>query len=75
VALYRGARRSLEGRAMFVNTDEASPAAAYLTLNDPIAQRGPHRRRREGRLHRPHPRRRRHLGRARQRRQRSAAPP
>jgi hypothetical protein len=39
VALYRGARASLEGRAMFVNTDEASPAAAYLTLNDPIAQR------------------------------------
>ncbi|WP_200911290.1 Ca2+-dependent phosphoinositide-specific phospholipase C [Sphingomonas sp. Leaf62] len=37
VALYRGARRALEGRAMFVNTDEASPAAAYLTLNDPVA--------------------------------------
>ena len=39
VVLYRGARRSLEGRAMFVNTDEASPAAAYLTLNDPVAQK------------------------------------
>jgi hypothetical protein len=39
VALYRGARRSLEGRAMFVNTDEQSPAAAYLTLNDPVAQK------------------------------------
>lgn len=39
VALYRGARRSLEGRAMFVNTDEASPDAAYLTLNDPVAQK------------------------------------
>jgi hypothetical protein len=39
VALYRGGRRSLEGRAMFVNTDEASPDAAYLTLNDPIAQK------------------------------------
>jgi hypothetical protein len=39
VAIYRGARKSLEGRAMFVNTDEASPAAAYLTLNDPIGQR------------------------------------
>lgn len=38
VAAYRGARRSLEGRIFFVNTDEASPAAAYLTLNDPIAQ-------------------------------------
>lgn len=39
VAIYRGTRKSLEGRAMFVNTDEASPAAAYLTLNDPIGQR------------------------------------
>lgn len=38
VALYRGKRRSLEGRVFFVNTDEASPAAAYLTLNDPIGQ-------------------------------------
>ncbi|WP_291833240.1 Ca2+-dependent phosphoinositide-specific phospholipase C [Brevundimonas sp.] len=38
VASYRGERRSLEGRAMFINTDEASPAAAYLTLNDPVAQ-------------------------------------
>jgi len=38
VALYRGARRSLEGRMMFVNTDETSPAAAYLTLNDPVAE-------------------------------------
>lgn len=38
VALYRGARNSLEGRVMFVNTDEASPAAAYLTLNDPVRQ-------------------------------------
>jgi membrane-associated phospholipid phosphatase len=37
VAVYRGQRRSLEGRVFFVNTDETSPAAAYLTLNDPIA--------------------------------------
>lgn len=37
VAAYRGARRSLEGRVFFINTDEDSPAAAYLTLNDPIA--------------------------------------
>ena len=37
VAAYRGARRSLEGRLFFINTDEDSPAAAYLTLNDPIA--------------------------------------
>ncbi len=39
IAVYRGKRASLEGRAMFVNTDEASPAAAYLTLNDPIKDR------------------------------------
>lgn len=38
VAIYRGHRRSLEGRAMFVNSaEEDSPAAAYLTLNDPVA--------------------------------------
>ncbi len=40
VARYRGARRSLEGRVMFVNIDEASPAAAYITLNDPLAEGG-----------------------------------
>ncbi|WP_062095764.1 MULTISPECIES: phosphatidylinositol-specific phospholipase C1-like protein [unclassified Caulobacter] len=39
VAIYRGKRASLEGRAMFVNTDEASPAAAYLTLNDPVDEK------------------------------------
>jgi hypothetical protein len=38
VAIYRGSRRSLEGRAFFINTDEASPAAAYLTLNDPLTE-------------------------------------
>lgn len=38
VALYRGKRKSLEGRVFFVNTDEDSPAAAYLTLNDPIGE-------------------------------------
>ncbi|MGK6322156.1 phosphatidylinositol-specific phospholipase C1-like protein [Sphingomonas sp. DT-51] len=37
VALYRGARRSLEGRVFFINTDEDSPAAAYLTLNETMA--------------------------------------
>lgn len=36
VALYRGDRRSLEGRMMFVNTDPASPAAGYQTLNEPL---------------------------------------
>lgn len=38
VAIYRGKRKSLEGRVFFVNTDENSPAAAYLTINDPIAE-------------------------------------
>ncbi len=35
IALYRGARHSLEGRAMFATIREDSPAAAYITLNDP----------------------------------------
>jgi hypothetical protein len=39
VAVYRGKRKSLEGRVFFINTDEDSGAAAYLTLNDPIADR------------------------------------
>jgi hypothetical protein len=39
VAVYRGARKSLEGRVFFINTGEDSPAAAYLTLNDPVGQR------------------------------------
>ena len=38
VAVYRGARKSLEGRAMFVNIDESSPAAGYITLNEPIKE-------------------------------------
>ena len=40
VAMYRGKRRSLEGRVFFINTDEESPAAAYLTLNDPVKDGG-----------------------------------
>ena len=36
VAIYRGDRRSLEGRRMFVNIEESSPAAAYITLNEPL---------------------------------------
>jgi len=35
VALYRGGRRSLEGRAMFVSADEASPLAAFVSIEDP----------------------------------------
>lgn len=38
VARYREARVTLEGRVMFVNIDEASPAAGYITLNDPVAE-------------------------------------
>lgn len=38
VAIYRGARHSLEGRVFFINTDENSPAAAYLTINDPVKE-------------------------------------
>jgi len=34
LAAYRGARRSLEGRVCFVNADEASPMAGYITLNE-----------------------------------------
>lgn len=40
VALYRGTRPSLEGRTMFVNTDETSPAAGYITLNEPKEDAG-----------------------------------
>jgi len=36
IALYRGDRKSLEGRAMFVNAPEDSSAAAYLTLNEAL---------------------------------------
>jgi hypothetical protein len=35
VAIYRGTRKSLEGRAMFVATDEKSPAAAFTTIENP----------------------------------------
>lgn len=38
VASYTAGHPSLKGRAMFVNTDEASSVAAYLTLNDPVEQ-------------------------------------
>jgi hypothetical protein len=34
IAAYRGKRRSLEGRLLFVNTGEASADAAYITLNE-----------------------------------------
>lgn len=36
--LYQGARKSLEGRAMFVMADESSPAAAFVSLPDPLKE-------------------------------------
>ena len=36
VNAYRGMRANLEGRAMFVATDAASPVAAFLSLPDPV---------------------------------------
>ncbi len=38
VARYRGERAVLEGRVMFVNIEETSPAAGYITLNDPVGE-------------------------------------
>lgn len=38
VARYRGDRAVLEGRVMFVNIEETSPAAGYITLNEPVAE-------------------------------------
>ncbi|MCR5879111.1 phosphatidylinositol-specific phospholipase C1-like protein [Phenylobacterium sp. J367] len=38
VARYLGDRPSLEGRAAFVNIGEDAPAAAYITLNEPVEQ-------------------------------------
>ena len=35
VARYRETRKVLEGRAAFVNVDPGSPAAGYITLNEP----------------------------------------
>ncbi len=38
IAAYRGGRRSLEGRMMFVNSQGApdAPYAAYMTMNEPV---------------------------------------
>lgn len=36
IKAYEGGRKSLEGRVMFVNAPEDSPAAAYLTLNEAL---------------------------------------
>lgn len=37
-SLYRGKRQSLEGRAMFIVTDDKSPAAAFMTVENPVKQ-------------------------------------
>ena len=36
VKLYQGTRRNLEGRAMFVAADEASPLASFICIDDPV---------------------------------------
>lgn len=38
VARYREGRKVLEGRVAFVNIEESSPAAGYITLNEPVEQ-------------------------------------
>ena len=35
---YQGQRKSLEGRAMFVATDEASPLAAFVSISNPVQE-------------------------------------
>lgn len=37
---YQGGRKSLEGRLMFVNAPEDSPAAAYITLDEALTDTG-----------------------------------
>jgi hypothetical protein len=36
ISLYRGGRKTLEGRTMFINAPEDAPDAAYLTLNEAL---------------------------------------
>src|ERR1700761_5182808 len=38
VKAYQGTRKSLEGRAMFVATDENSPLAAFVSISDPVKE-------------------------------------
>ena len=38
VAVYRGNRHSLEGRAMFIASDGTSPAAAFITVQNPAKE-------------------------------------
>ena len=39
-ALYRGQRHSLENRVMFISTDALSPAAGFVTIEDPTKTPG-----------------------------------
>jgi hypothetical protein len=39
VNVYMGEHTALEGKALFVNSEEDWPSAAYLTLNDPVKQK------------------------------------
>ncbi|MGE4306741.1 MAG: phosphatidylinositol-specific phospholipase C1-like protein [Novosphingobium sp.] len=36
IAAYLGSQPTLKGRVFFLNVDETSPLAAYLTINDPV---------------------------------------
>ena len=38
VAIYRGNRHSLEGRAMFIASDGTSPASAFITVQNPAKE-------------------------------------
>ena len=40
IKAYQGGRKSLEGRAMFVTGDEASPLTAFLAIPDPQKDAG-----------------------------------
>lgn len=39
-AAYRSAANSLRGRVFFFDADASSPVAAYMTINDPLADAG-----------------------------------
>ena len=39
VNVYMGEHTALQGKALFVNSQESWPSAAYLTLNDPVKEK------------------------------------
>ena len=67
IKAYQGGRKSLEGRVMFVNAPEDSPAAAYLTLNEALTDTAHITTRRSAGLSGTHTRGRRHRRSAQQR--------